>query len=90
MTIQRRFQLAAHDARYVRNIPGLLGRKDGPSTWTFTVPGGQGYTYVRVGDSSGSVLTVAFNRAGVASTGDLKIWLQIGADGRLVISGERY
>lgn len=91
MTLRRNFELAANKSKFTRRVPGLMGRKDSAApTYTFTVPGGQGYTYVRIGDGSSSALTVAFNRAGVASTGDLKIWVDIDSDGRATIVDLRY
>jgi hypothetical protein len=91
MTLRRNFELAANQSKFTRRVPGLMGRKDDAvPTYTFTVPGGQGYTYVRVGDGSSSALAVAFNRGGVALTGDLKVWVDIDSDGRATITELRY
>lgn len=89
--LKRQYQLSAYNAKFTRRIPGLMGRKDDAvPTYTYDAPGGQGYKYVRIADGSGSALTIAFNTAGVADTGDLKLWLEKGSDGRMVIVSERY
>ncbi len=91
MTLRRNFELAANQSKFTRRVPGLMGRKDDAvPTYTFTVLGGQGYTFVRVADGSGSGLTIAFNRGGIALTGDLKVWVDIDSDGRAIIAELRY
>jgi hypothetical protein len=78
-------------AKFMNYIPAVMGRFDGGSTYTFTVPGGRGYTYVRIIQSGSPItLTKALNRAGIANTGDLPIWLDYDADGRLIIISARF
>lgn len=76
--------------RTTKQIPGRLGRPDGGASYTFTVPGGLGFTYVRVFQGDGMTLAKARNTAGVAETGDTPIWLDIDRDGQLCIVGTRW
>ena len=87
--LHRDFQLAGYQTQFTRQIPGIMGRKDGASTWTYATPDAN-YTYVRLGDGSSSSLIMAINRAGVSNGGDKKLWLQSGQDGRWYIIGVRY
>lgn len=68
----------------------LMGRDDGGGSFTYTVPGGHGYTFVRDISGQSITLTKAINRAGVANTGDLSIWIEKNTDGVWEITGERY
>lgn len=78
-------------AKYTNYIPAVMGRDDGGGSFTFTVPGGRGYTYVRVVNGGNVVsTTTAINRAGIANTGDLPIWLDKDIDGRLIIVSARF
>jgi hypothetical protein len=78
-------------AKFMNYIPAVMGRDDGGASFTFTVPGGRGYTYVRIIQSGSPItLTKALNRAGIAETGDLPVWLDQDADGRLVIISARF
>lgn len=91
--LQRAFRNAVRRAYYSTYTPARLGRPDGGGTFTFTVPGGRGMTYVRVFQQDGVTLTQAVDRAGVTSgtpTGDLPIWLDKDIDGRWIIIMERH
>jgi hypothetical protein len=84
-------RLALARAKYLNYIPAVMGRDDGGGSFTFTVPGGRGFTYVRVVNGGNVVSTAtAINRAGIANTGDLPIWLDKDIDGKLIIISARF
>ena len=87
----RGFDQRANSARYARRARALMGLKTGAASWVYDAPGGQGYKYGRLvmGQTVAS-WAIAFNQAGVADTGDLAIDVDIYADGRVIITKERY
>lgn len=87
--LREAFIRAVNRAKNANKTPAVMGRYDSPG-YTFTVPGGHGFTYVRIIGSGMTTLTMAINRAGVAETGDLPVWLDRGKDGRWYIIEERY
>lgn len=82
---------AIRKAQYANYTPALMGRDDdGVGGFTFDTASGDGRTYVRVLKGGVMTLTRAFNRAGIANTGDLPIWLDKDVDGRWIIVSARY
>jgi hypothetical protein len=68
-----------------------MGKKTGASAWSFDVPGAQGYKYIRLVTGDGSItLAQAYNEAGMPDVGDTPIDVDIYADGRIIITKERY
>jgi hypothetical protein len=85
----RLFYLGGKQTDFTRRVPGLMGRADAAG-YTFTVPGNQGLTYARTICGRATTLVHAWNRAGIAETGDLPIWLDIDSAGRTIIAEARY
>ena len=89
--MRRLFDSAIRRAQYKNYVPALMGRDDdGVGGFTFDTASGDGRTYVRVLRGGVMTLTRAFNRAGIAETGDLPIWLDKDVDGRWIIVSARY
>jgi hypothetical protein len=78
-------------AKFAHYRAAVMGRYNGGSSYTFTVPGGRGYTYVRlVNNGKVASLSQALNKAGVPNTGNLPIWVDRDIDGRLIIVATRF
>jgi hypothetical protein len=75
-----------------RRQPARLFRFDGGSTYTATVPGGNGLTYVRIFQGESIQLTQAIDRIGVSSPADddKPVYLDVDTDGNLIIYEFRY
>jgi hypothetical protein len=67
-------------------------RPDGAGVYTRTVPGGLGYTYVRMQAGTGQSLSMAIDLIGLTSPTDNNkpIWIEPGPDGRWYITARRY
>lgn len=76
--------------KFNRRRPALLGRPNVGGGYTVTVPGGQGYVFVRVLQGAGSSVAMALDRASMGTTGDTPIYVDYDADQRLIITGLRY
>jgi hypothetical protein len=78
-------------AKYAHYRAAVMGKYNGGTSWTFTVPGGRGYTYVRLMQNGKvATLTQALNKASVPNTGNLPIWVDRDIDGRLIIVATRF
>ena len=75
---------------YASRLMGVMGRWDGGTSYTFTVPGNAGKVYVRLLNGDLTTVTTAINEAGVTESGVQAIWLERRSDGRLYITGPRY
>ena len=85
------FNAAVRRAQYANYTPALMGRDDdGIGGFTFDTASGDGHTYVRVLKGGVVTLARALNRAAIAETGDLPIWLDKDVDGRWIIISARY
>jgi len=87
--MRRAFYRAVRRVQFANYTPALLGKPDGIGGFDFDVPGGQGFVYVRVIQGESVTLAHAINKAGVAETGDLPVWLDRGAAGYWMIAEAR-
>lgn len=91
--LQQAFKRAVNKAKFAVRYPARLGVPTGPAAWTFTVPGGHGFTYIRVYQGGGVTIAKAIDRIGVTSgtpTGDTPIWVDKDKDGNWIIVELRY
>lgn len=92
--IKKAFAQAVTATKRSGRIPAMMGKPTGVGTWAFDAPGSRGLKYVQIEQGAyGKGIAEVVNEAGIADTGDLKIWLEyeygeIG--GRLIITGERF
>lgn len=86
MSIKHAFKLSSQQAQYSRRIPALMGLASG----TTTAPGGLGLKYVRVWMGSSVFPSQALDPNGIAPAAHTPIWIDVGQDKRMYISGVRY
>jgi hypothetical protein len=86
------FRSAVARARYSQRVQAKLGLPSGVGTFTFTVPGGNGFTYVRIYQGNGMQIAKAIDRLGVSSPtdDDKPVWLDRDKDGNYIIVEFRY
>lgn len=79
-------------ARYQQRTPAKLFKPTGAASYDATVPGGHGFTYVRIFQGEGVVLAKAIDRLGVSSPtdDDKPVWLDKDPDGNYIIADWRY
>lgn len=81
-----------HSATVKRRLRAKAFRPDGGGSFTATVPGGQGYVYVRVLGIGGQSLSIARDQVGLSSPtdDDAPVWIEPDADGTWAITARRY